>query len=687
VTRARSSSLPMLLLATGGVLLAGCSLLTDFAPGQFLEQTEERCSDGVDNDGDGLVDCADTDCKAFDFCKENSEARCSDGVDNDADSLTDCADPDCCAFDACVNEPLCGERSTTACTDGKDNDSNGLTDCADFSCTVSACCQRLTPILEETFTSQSSGCTPIDCASHHEECCCKSDLTYTPCNAFDSSRWTSWGTPPPVLTSSGFSPNQPCQKSCTSPTSATCFSGLSSSSEVELAPSLHLEFTAQITDDPTDFLAVGFVEKAILPDDDKPCSKPVTFPMLIGVVMTPTEIQAVVGSSVLQSVTGLTKGKRRILIEASSDGTIGFYRSKEGTVSFPATTATMSLFYTSPVKLAAPYSRVRLLLQGHSLEASIGEVFLGQHAGCPNDGAWSSGPQGPRAILTPSSTKSRFDSKSVSSPSILLDGSTHRLYYTGVSSTGESAIGVATSKDGVSWTRPEQALTITGDDQAKADPCVILYSDKNATTPTTVYLMAYRSLISSSSGGIALATSKDGDSWTSLGSVVTPGASGDWDDGGLEAPMILEHRSKLFLWYIGRRSGSLPAMGLATQSGTGYTFTKYSKNPILKPGTSASDDRGVTDPWIIADGSVLRLWYVGLVWGGTTQVNYAASEDGKYWVRYPKNPVAGTGQGNLFGDTEMKGPTVLEHWGVLHMWYGGTESSGVPAIGYGQNSP
>lgn len=47
------------------------------------------CDDGVDNDGDGLVDCVDPDC-----C--GPETRCSDGVDDDGDGLVDCADPDCC---------------------------------------------------------------------------------------------------------------------------------------------------------------------------------------------------------------------------------------------------------------------------------------------------------------------------------------------------------------------------------------------------------------------------------------------------------------------------------------------------------------------------------------------------------------------------------------------------------------
>ncbi|MFT4628112.1 MAG: hypothetical protein ACI8PZ_006807 [Myxococcota bacterium] len=79
-------------------------------------QCAEDCQDGRDNDGDGALDCADTDC--FGLCPE----LCDDGLDNDADGNIDCADPDC--FGECPE--ICG--------DGLDNDGDGLADCADDAC-------------------------------------------------------------------------------------------------------------------------------------------------------------------------------------------------------------------------------------------------------------------------------------------------------------------------------------------------------------------------------------------------------------------------------------------------------------------------------------------------------------------------------------------------------------------------
>jgi hypothetical protein len=42
------------------------------------------------------------------YMNENdAPGGCSDTVDNDSDGLIDCADPECCADPACVGDPAC----------------------------------------------------------------------------------------------------------------------------------------------------------------------------------------------------------------------------------------------------------------------------------------------------------------------------------------------------------------------------------------------------------------------------------------------------------------------------------------------------------------------------------------------------------------------------------------------------
>lgn len=90
---------------------------------------ETVCNDGLDNNGDGNVDCADPDCNlqacrtstgAAGTCSANvcvaavcsptqtPEATCNDGVDNDCNSLVDCADAAC-------NGKQCGATATSVC--------------------------------------------------------------------------------------------------------------------------------------------------------------------------------------------------------------------------------------------------------------------------------------------------------------------------------------------------------------------------------------------------------------------------------------------------------------------------------------------------------------------------------------------------------------------------------------------
>jgi hypothetical protein len=72
----------------GAVALAACT-----TP-RIHEDTPAACSNGVDDDGNGLVDCADPGCFPTEAC-ERTAATCRDGIDNDANGLTDCEQPSC----------------------------------------------------------------------------------------------------------------------------------------------------------------------------------------------------------------------------------------------------------------------------------------------------------------------------------------------------------------------------------------------------------------------------------------------------------------------------------------------------------------------------------------------------------------------------------------------------------------
>ena len=95
----------------------GCSY-----PGFSLE--DPQCQDGADNDGDGLVDLLDPGCAGVLSPRENPQ--CNDGGDNDGDGMIDLADPGCGS--------AAGVSEMPDCDDGADNDGDGLIDTADPGC-------------------------------------------------------------------------------------------------------------------------------------------------------------------------------------------------------------------------------------------------------------------------------------------------------------------------------------------------------------------------------------------------------------------------------------------------------------------------------------------------------------------------------------------------------------------------
>ena len=141
-------------------------------PVRRVAEHEALCEDNLDDDADGLTDCADADCFEHPACmfgggEERNDDRCSDWVDNDGDGALDCEDPDCtgpgiavCLGSAPHTEERLstpdpvptvegdqsvesligtgsdsnGERNDYTCSDGIDNDGDGRTDCADFGC-------------------------------------------------------------------------------------------------------------------------------------------------------------------------------------------------------------------------------------------------------------------------------------------------------------------------------------------------------------------------------------------------------------------------------------------------------------------------------------------------------------------------------------------------------------------------
>jgi hypothetical protein len=112
--------------------------------------TEMACADGMDNDCDGLSDCADPQCAAAPNCSE----ICNDGIDNNMNMQIDCAEMTCAGQSCGPNGVTCsmgmcscpGGATETLCNDGLDNDCDGMSDCMDMNCAMAMNCQMPMPM-------------------------------------------------------------------------------------------------------------------------------------------------------------------------------------------------------------------------------------------------------------------------------------------------------------------------------------------------------------------------------------------------------------------------------------------------------------------------------------------------------------------------------------------------------------
>ncbi|MFH2005946.1 MAG: kelch repeat-containing protein [bacterium] len=189
--------------------------------GATPENGSLSCQDGLDNDGDGLIDCNDPDCLVQSWCAANQETlamQCSDGIDNDNDGFIDCEDPSCSVNDFCENcagcriGPTCfdsgirnpanqcqtckPESSTDAWTDndGAGCDDGSYCNGAD-TCAAGACSQHSgNPCTANESCDETSFCTCPGCRIAGE---CILDGTVNPNNgcqvcdqATEDATWT-----------------------------------------------------------------------------------------------------------------------------------------------------------------------------------------------------------------------------------------------------------------------------------------------------------------------------------------------------------------------------------------------------------------------------------------------------------------------------------------------------------------
>ena len=147
-------------------------------------------------------------------------------------------------------------------------------------------------------------------------------------------------------------------------------------------------------------------------------------------------------------------------------------------------------------------------------------------------------------------------------------------------------------------------------------------------------------------------------SWTkNPDPVLTVGSEGSWDQNFVGMPCVLFVNDTSRMWYSGS-NGATPAIGYATSTDGGITWTKYEQNPVLNVGPAGSwEEKGVYYSTVLFHESTYHMWYQGFNINIVEKSGYATSPDGVHWTKYQNNPINLGAGGVLFRDN------------LFQMWY------------------
>lgn len=175
-------------------------------------------------------------------------------------------------------------------------------------------------------------------------------------------------------------------------------------------------------------------------------------------------------------------------------------------------------------------------------------------------------------------------------------------------------------------------------------------------------------------GRIGMATSADGMNWSKFGGgspILDVGVAGAWDSWFLDTPAMAKVSNVYYLYYYGSRSNGMPgaSIGLATTT-DGVHWARASSNPVLGPGAaSAWDENWVESPVVLVEGSAWRMYYTGIDAKWQVRIGLATSTDGLVWTKHPGNPVLDIGKAGAWDDFAAAVPAVMKKGSTWQMFY------------------
>jgi predicted GH43/DUF377 family glycosyl hydrolase len=228
----------------------------------------------------------------------------------------------------------------------------------------------------------------------------------------------------------------------------------------------------------------------------------------------------------------------------------------------------------------------------------------------------------PRIVLRPRGETGWEDE--VNRPVVLKREDGYHMWYTG-QAKGRSAIGYATSADGVAWKRMSDKPVLCADKgwEKVAVMCPdVLWDDR-----AKIYRMWYSGGEQYEPDAIGYATSPDGIVWSKPedNPVFKADPKVEWEQYKVTACQIVPENEWYLMFYIGFRDIDHAQIGVARSRDGITNWQRLPANPIVRPTLDGWDADACYKPNAIFDGKKWLLWYNGRH-GGLEQIGAAIHE-------------------------------------------------------------
>jgi predicted GH43/DUF377 family glycosyl hydrolase len=269
-------------------------------------------------------------------------------------------------------------------------------------------------------------------------------------------------------------------------------------------------------------------------------------------------------------------------------------------------------------------------------------------------------------------TGGSYDGSGCIEPSVIYEDGLFKMWYTGLNGATES-IAYATSVNGLSWTKygSNPVLTQPGSGWGSnefGDPSVIKVDGR--------YYMYLSGSASLNNKLVGLATSKDGTSWTYYGSnpIISKATSPAFGQQEICDVAVVKDGPVFRMYFTGRNGAGVTYKIGYGESFDGYEWT-LGKSIFINLGASGTfDDTQLRSPGVIlGDDGVLRMYYAGddatdYEIGITTSMSWLEKPNP------PSNKLLGTGSD--YDSTHLFDPCVIKtNSGTYTMFYRAFQSS------------